>query len=142
MPFRNPSLHPTEIQSPTRLQRSSGERALLRKLRIRMLKRALWKIGGVLVYAVAIAVIAPLWREHRVALVAGSGVTEVTAMCSSFDELLDEIIEFRDDKFPDPICRLEARLSFVERFIERLLLALAQKHTEKNAPSYCGAAVI
>jgi hypothetical protein len=58
MLFRNPSLRPTEIQPPTRLQQSSGERAVLRKLRIRMLKRALWRIGGVLAYAVAIAVIA------------------------------------------------------------------------------------
>jgi hypothetical protein len=58
MPFRNPSLRPTEIQPPTNLQQSLGERAFLHKLRIRMLKRALWKIGGVLVYAIAIAVIA------------------------------------------------------------------------------------
>jgi hypothetical protein len=58
MPFRNPSLRPTEIQAPTRLQQSPGERAFLQKPPIRMLKRALWRIGGVLVYAVAIAVIA------------------------------------------------------------------------------------
>jgi hypothetical protein len=45
MPFRNPSLRPTEIQAPTRLQQSPGERAFLRKLRIRTLKRALWRIG-------------------------------------------------------------------------------------------------
>jgi hypothetical protein len=58
MPFRDPSLRPTEIQPPTHLQQSLGERAFLQKLRMRMLKRALWKIAGVLVYAIAIAVIA------------------------------------------------------------------------------------
>jgi hypothetical protein len=60
MPFRNPSLRPTEIQAPTRLQQSPGERAFLRKLRIGTLKRALWRNR-------------PLRREHRLALVAGGG---------------------------------------------------------------------
>jgi hypothetical protein len=58
MHFSHPSLRPTQIQPPTRLQQSPGERAFFQKLRTRMLKRVLWKIGAVLVYAVAIAVIA------------------------------------------------------------------------------------
>jgi hypothetical protein len=56
--FQDSDLRSDEIQPPTRRRQNAIERAL-RQRTVRMLfRRALWKVSAVLVYAVAIAVIA------------------------------------------------------------------------------------
>jgi hypothetical protein len=57
MHFHHPSLRPDEIQQPTRRKQYPAEHALRRRSAHMMLRRALRRIGAVLVYAFAVAVI-------------------------------------------------------------------------------------
>jgi hypothetical protein len=57
MHFLHPSLRPLEIQQPTRRKQNPAERALRRRSARMRLRRALRRVGAVLVYAFAVAVI-------------------------------------------------------------------------------------
>jgi hypothetical protein len=57
MYFLHPSLRPDEIQQPTRRKQNPAERPLRRRSARMRLRRALWRVGAVLVYGLAVAVI-------------------------------------------------------------------------------------
>ncbi len=95
----DPHLRPDEILPPTRRQQSPGEHAFFRKLRTRMLKRALWKIGAVPVHAGVIAVIA-VYGAQLTSPWSGPPVNVAAVPQATTDRLSAEFLLLQEAKAP------------------------------------------